>query len=176
MVVMKRIRGVVLVEWCLVVIPYFVLTFGGFEYLWYLHVRQSLTSAAKAAVYYVAVDHNEADAPQGGQSATQLAPYLAPAQAAAEAVLTQIGFSADFQSDLTYTIEYVNQLKQTNTRLLYGGIPQKGKMQLVGVMITVPWIRMMIFGDFASKALNLATSSPLTFSVTALMWKNWKET
>lgn len=171
----KSTRGAALIEAALMLVTYLLLTLGGMEYLWYLHIRQSLTAASDAAVWVVAANHKEPAPPKLGVSSLSLNPYRPGAEAAARNLLLEMGFSNDFVSSVDVTIEYVSQLKQENSRLQAAGFPQDTGLRLVGAVVSVPWERAMIFGDFASTVLHLVQTPPSQLSVTTLMWKKWKQ-
>lgn len=170
----KRVVGAVLIESILVLVPYLAIMVGGMEYLWFLHIKQSFTKAADAAVRIVAINHYELVDDVSGVSSQSLDPYRADATAAAQNVLLNIGFSSSFVSQAVVTVDYLNNLATKDSRLSMGGFPQNDHMRLVGVRITVPWDKAMIFGNFASTVLNLTFNFPSEFNVTVFRWKKWK--
>lgn len=171
---MKRNRGAVLTEAVLVIIPFLVISIGFTEYLWYVHMRISLTAAADAAVHFVATDHFEIQQ-GGGSSPNSLTPLLAGADAAARAHLTAMGFSDSVVSSMTVSIDYIQQIAASNPRYASRGIPQKEGRRLVGAVVSIPMEHAMLFGDFATNVLQLSTNTPSELSVVVFMWKQWKK-
>jgi hypothetical protein len=170
----QKTRGVVLTEVALVIIPYLVLTFGGIEYMWHLHIRQALTAAANEAAESISRYHGE-EGPPGGSSPNTLQIYLPAAEAAVTELLTGMGFSEDFINSVSVNIDYVQHLNAYNPRMTStGGFPQKDKMRLVGAVVSVPWEKAMFASNFASKVLNIAGEQPEELLCIILKYKKWK--
>ena len=171
----KKSKGAALVEAALVFLPFLALTLGGMEFMWHFHVRQCLTAAADAAVREVATYHGEVGPPDSGASPQSLDPLRPTAETAAKDLLTDMGFSNDFISSVTVDINYIDNLNQVNPRLDgVGGFPQKEKLRLVGSVVSVPWLKAMVFGNFAIKAFNVDMEQPSQLTVIAFQWKKWK--
>lgn len=172
----KKHKGQVLVETFLVIIPFLAVTLGGFEYLWYIHIRQSLTAAATVVCEFVAANHRETDSPpSGGVSPNSLDPLRDAAQQKGENFLTNMGFTSSFTESLTITINYIQTFSGDNKRLQTGGFPQKDKLRLIGAQARVPWSKAMIFGDISASLLSLLTTAPEEMNVIVFNWKQWKE-
>ena len=162
--------GTVFVEAALVFIPFFALTLGSIEFMWHFHIRQSLTAAADAAVREAATYHGESGSPASSLN------YLRPAaRTAAKDMLQDIGFSEAFIEDVTVNLDYVQKLTNVKQGLnIQGGFPQKEKMRLIGAVVSVPWLRAMIFGNFVLNTFNIAHSQPSELVVIVFSWKKWK--
>ena len=172
----RKVGGAILIEAMLVMVPYLAFTLGSMEFMWFLHVRQSLNAAANAAVLVVGIDHNEI--PPGnssGASPKSLDAFTPGGTLAGQTVLSTIGFSSNFISQVDFNINYINDLSSINPRLQVKGIPQKEGMRLIGAMLTIPWSEAMIFGNITAGLLNIVTTPPATLSTTAMMWKQWKK-
>ena len=167
----KQNKGVALTEMVLVAIPFIALTLGSLEYLWFMHVQMGLTSAAELAVSFVATDHNSIAGSEPVGKA--LDSYQDGAEEIALAQLAAIGFTNAFLSSVTVEAAYLQN--QGNSRFHNGGYPQKEGRRLVGVTITIPLSEAFIFGNIAAKILQASTNLPEQYSVTAFMWRQWKE-
>lgn len=167
--------GGALIEIALVMVPFLVFTLGSAEYLWYINVRQSVNAAAEEGARVVAVDHNEIVTSTLGGSSQSLDPLRSIADSTVKNFLTNLGFNNEFVSSIQVSIDYLKNLQDIDPRLAIGGIPQKDKMRLVGVVVTVPAEKAMIFGNIVSKFLQLASSPPEDLKVIVLMWKHWKD-
>ena len=170
----KRVKGAVLVEMALTILPYLFITLGGIEFMWFFHVRQSLGRAADEAVRVVSVDYGDTAGPDYGASSESLEPYRASAIAAAQDFLFEMGFNNDFVNDVVFEIDFINHLDKGPKAYPVGGYPQSDKMRLVGAKLTIPWGNAMIFGNFVATALNLMITTPEEILVISFRFKKWK--
>lgn len=172
----QKIKGAALIELALVILIYTVITLGGIEFMWYLHIKDSLSAAAEEAVKTVAVDHDQLPYGNLSTSSASLDPLRALADQTARNYLLNMGFSSSFVSSVGVNVDYLNQLNASYPSLPQGGFPQSKGRRLVGAAVTVPWENAMIFGNIATNLLSLVSDTPPTeLTVIAFMWKQWKQ-
>lgn len=165
---MNTLKGAVLAETALVLIPFLLLSVGATEFLWYVHMKSSLSEAAYAAAFFAAADHEDLD-----DYSVTLKPYEKGAVNKARTHLADMGFSSSLISVTRVEVGYLEDLEKKYPRLAIGKDPVSSGKKIVAAVVSVPFQYAMIFGDFGNEILG-STDNPSELSVIALMWKDEK--
>lgn len=164
----NKLKGAVLAEIALVLIPFFLLSIGATEFLWYVHMKSSLSEAAYAAAFFAAADHEDLS-----DSTISLKPYTKGAANQARLHLANMGFSSSLISVTRVEVGYIEDLEKKYPRLAIGSNPVSSGKKIVAAVVSVPFRYAMIFGDFRNQILG-SSNNPRELSVIALMWKDEK--